>query len=182
MSIQKKLYTYAEFEQIAAQPDNRDRRLELIHGELIDVSPSFSHGKISFALLEHFVPYNKKHGRGQFLIEVRYKLPGDDHNAMIPDLSYVENADNMPTDSRPVPRMPDLAVEIQSPDDSPEKIRTKCAYYVANGSKLAWGVFLKKQIEVYRPGEEVIILDENDTLDGGDVLPGFSLVVRDLFA
>jgi Uma2 family endonuclease len=182
MSIRKRLYTYAEFEQIAAQPDNRDRRLELIHGEIIDVSPSFIHGKLAQRFSLHLGMQNLKHNWGTILIEVRYKLPGDDHNAMIPDLSYVENADDMPTDSRPVPRMPDLAVEIQSPDDSPEKIRTKCAYYVANGSKLAWGVFLKKQIEVYRPGEDVIVLGENDTLDGGDVLPGFSLAVRVLFA
>jgi Uma2 family endonuclease len=182
MSIRKKLTTYAEFEQIAAQPDNRDRRLELIHGEIIDVSPSFSHGKLAGILHGEMYIAWKKRGIGRLLIEVRYKLPGDDHNAMIPDLSYVENADDMPTDSRPVPRMPDLAVEIQSPDDSPDKIRAKLAYYVANGSKLAWGVFLKKQIEVYRPGEDVIVLDENDTLDGGDVLPGFMLAVRDLFA
>lgn len=79
--------------------------------------------------------------------------------------------------------MPDLAVEIQSPDDRPMSLRKKAAYYIANGTRLVWLVLLeKRQVEVYRPGEKVVGLTEDDTLDGGDVLPRFSVLVRDIFA
>ena len=79
--------------------------------------------------------------------------------------------------------MPDLAVKIKSPTDTITEMRETAAYYVANGSRLVWLVYPNyRLVEVYRPEADVEILGEDDTLTGGDVLPGFALPVRAIFA
>jgi Uma2 family endonuclease len=72
-----------------------------------------------------------------------------------------------------VPEMPDLAVEIKSPDDSVRQMRDKAAYYLANGAEMVWLVFpAQRLVEVYTPDDEVQILVEGDVLTAGDLLPG----------
>jgi Uma2 family endonuclease len=62
-------------------------------------------------------------------------------------------------------------------------MRDTAAYYLANGSRLVWLVYPNyRLIEVYRPDADIVILGEEDTLTGGDVLPGFELPVREVFA
>ena len=82
-----------------------------------------------------------------------------------------------------VPEMPDLAVEVQSPDDSIKAMREKATYYLANGAKLVWLVYPRKRIvEVYHANGEIDIFHKGEMLSGEDVLPGFSLLVADIFA
>jgi len=77
--------------------------------------------------------------------------------------------------------MPDLCVEIQSPDDSLKLMREKADFYLANGSRLVWLVYPSKQlIEVWTATEQAILKLE-DTLTGGDVLPGFAVPVKRFF-
>ena len=79
--------------------------------------------------------------------------------------------------------MPDVAVEIKSPDDTINEMRDTAAYYLANGSRLVWLVYPNyRLIEVYRPDTDVEILGEEEILTGGDVLPGFELSVREVFS
>lgn len=79
-------------------------------------------------------------------------------------------------------RRPDLAVEVKSPDDSLKKMTEKAAYYLANGVRMVWLIYPKmKLVEVLTPDDRQL-LNENDTLDGGSVLPGFTMAVRDIFA
>ena len=81
-----------------------------------------------------------------------------------------------------VTHIADLAVEIKSPDDTYTELRSKAAYYLANGSEMVWLVYPEKlMVEVYRKGSDVDILLESDTIDGGNLLPGFALPVRDIF-
>lgn len=80
-----------------------------------------------------------------------------------------------------IPTMPDLAIEIASPTDSPLAMREKALYYLKYGSKLVWLLFPRqKQIEVHT-SESIHTLNLEDTLDGGNVLPGFSLPLKDIF-
>ena len=79
--------------------------------------------------------------------------------------------------------MPDLAVEIKSPSDSGRQMREKAEYYLANGARLVWLVYPQKRlIEAYSLDADVEILLEDDTLTGGDVLPGFASAVAEVFA
>jgi Uma2 family endonuclease len=100
----------------------------------------------------------------------------------MPDVSFGSGRQPMVNEGA-VLQMPDLAIEIQSPDDTIKVMREKAAYYLANGTRLVLLVFPKKRyIEVYRPDEEMEILFGSDVVDGGDVLPGFTMPVAEVFA
>jgi Uma2 family endonuclease len=178
---QSRLYTVDEFEQYADSPENSERLLELIDGEIVEKMPNEEHGMVSINLTTPLDIFIRKNKSGRLVVEVRYRAPGDTRNACIPDIAF--RAGNKPLVKRgSVPELPDLAVEIKSPDDSLKAVREKVRYYLANGVRLVWLVLpAQKVIEVYTPSEE-FILTEADTLSGGDVLPGFALSVREVFA
>ncbi|MDZ4767302.1 MAG: Uma2 family endonuclease [Chloroflexota bacterium] len=176
----------AEYEAFIALPENADRRFELIHGEIVEKMPNQRHGIIIFILSGHiFNWWSAKGEPGTPGIEVRHGLPDDDENDRIPDLSYISPERAEPIRERgALPIMPDLAVEIMSPDDSLSETRDKMKYYLEHGTRLSW-LFIprKKLIEVYRAGGDIEILTaaDDDTLDGGDVLPGFTVKLSVLF-
>jgi Uma2 family endonuclease len=78
--------------------------------------------------------------------------------------------------------MPDLAVEILSPRDSLKAVREKALHYLANGTRLVWIVDPIKRLVIVLSRDDEHILLENDILDGGEVLPAFTLPLRDVFA
>ncbi len=74
------------------------------------------------------------------------------------------------------PLSPDFVVELRSSSDSLEKLREKMQEYVDNGVHLGWLIDPKvKQVEIYRQGQEVEVLQSPTTLSGENVLPGFVL-------
>ncbi len=80
------------------------------------------------------------------------------------------------------PLPPDLAVEVLSPSNTDDKMRVKIANYLLAGT-FVWVVDPEdKAVEVYAPGKPVKILTVDGILDGGDVLPEFTLAVKDIFA
>lgn len=78
---------------------------------------------------------------------------------------------------------PDLAAEVLSPSNTPTEMKRKREEYLANGVRLVWIVDPKtRTVEVYAPRRKPVVLTEADTLDGGKVLPGFTLSLAELFA
>lgn len=77
---------------------------------------------------------------------------------------------------------PDLTVEVVSPSDHFSRINRKLREYLDKGVRLIWVVDPEdRTVTIYRPGTEAVILTESQALDGGDVLPGFTCLVRELF-
>lgn len=183
MAIQQKRMTYSEFEAFTAAPENRERKFELIDGEIVEVSPTELHATLAAKVAGEIYAYLKQHPGGRVGVEPRHKMPDDDHNALLPDVAFTSAERLLPMTKRgAVPQMPDLAVEVKSPDDSLIELRQKAAYYVANGARMVWLLIPEKSlVEVYRPNVDVELLNENDTINGGDLLPGFTLSVRDVF-
>lgn len=180
MVVQQKLMTVQEFEQFANAPENVDRRFELINGEIVEKLPNVIHAAIIGLLATILNNFQAGRRLGWVLVEARYELPHDEHNSKIPDLSFIANPDLEMMEGA-IPFMPDLAVEVQSPGQGPKLMGEKAAYYLANGSRLVWLIYPDKRlIEVLTPDDRVFLTEE-DTLGGGDVLPGFSVVVRDIF-
>lgn len=174
--------TVDDFERLLAAPENSDRLLELIEGEVVEKMPTEEHGLVTLTLGAALLLFVKKHKLGRVGTEVRHRLPGDTLNSRLPDISF-SSARRPLVREGGVPAMPDLAVEIKSPSDTVRKMREKAAYYLENGVRLVWLVFPEQRIvEVYTPDGEVEILVEGDLLDGGDVLPGFSFPVTEIFA
>jgi Uma2 family endonuclease len=89
----------------------------------------------------------------------------------------VENLDKF------LPFAPDLAAEVLSPGNTIDEIEEKIAFYFAAGSRAVWVFNPKKRaVAVYGSPFDVRLLGEQDTIDGGGVLPGFALDLSKLFA
>ncbi|MFB2893886.1 Uma2 family endonuclease [Aerosakkonemataceae cyanobacterium BLCC-F50] len=107
-----------------------------------------------------------------------FKLPnGADRS---PDASWVKmerwNALTPEQREKFLPLCPDFVVELRSPSDSLTELREKMQEYIENDAKLGWLIDRKnKRVEIYRPNQEVEILENPATLSGEDVLPGFVL-------
>lgn len=87
---------------------------------------------------------------------------------------------------KPIPFAPDLAVEVSSADQQPDDLAAKARTYLDGGTRLVWVVWPDlRQIDIWRAGRSVgpaATLGVDDTLDGDDVLPGFSYPVAAVFA
>lgn len=181
MSAPTQLYTVEAFEQILSQPENQDRLLELIEGEIVEKMVTQEHGMIAgniHALLWNFIKPRKL---GRLAIEARYQIPDDLHNARLPDISFVADTSEPVVTKGSVPQMPDLAIEVKSPDDTYKQMRDKADYYLQNGTKQVWLVFPEKRIVEVYTSEQQDILTLEDTLEGDELLPGLQIAVKDIF-
>jgi Uma2 family endonuclease len=175
-------YTVEEFERYYLSPENGNHLFELIDGKVHEKMPTQRHGLVASNVSFALTSYARQHKTGRPGVEVRHQSPDDRRNSRLPDVSFTCTRAPL-VEQGSVLYMPDLAVEIKSPDDTIQEMRDTAAYYLANGSRLVWLVYPNyRLIEVYRADADVEILGEEDTLTGGDVLPGFELSVREVFA
>ena len=78
--------------------------------------------------------------------------------------------------------VPDLAVEILSPGNTQKEMARKRGEYFAGGATLVWEVCPEtKRVDAFTDPDQATTIDENGILDGGNVLPGFTLSVREWF-
>ena len=125
--------------------------------------------------------YCRENPIGRALAKASYYVENDDQFEQNPSLSFIKGKKPLIREGA-APFMPDLAVEVQSPDQSDRLMSDKAAYYLANGSRMVWLVYPTKRIVEALTPDDRALLREEDTLSGGDVLPGFTLAVRDIFA
>lgn len=102
-----------------------------------------------------------------------------------PDLAFV-SYERWPA-SRPIPSthawdvVPDLAVEVVSPGNTHSEILDKIEDYFRAGVRRVWVVLpTKRKVYDYESDTRIQILGPDDALDGGDLIPGFRLRLRDL--
>ena len=103
-----------------------------------------------------------------------------------PDVAFA-SWDRFPGRKRPKVAIPDLApdlvVEVLSKGNTRAEMRRKLGEYFAAGVRLVWLVHPRKRtVRVYTSVEHSVLLKEGQSLDGGDVLPGFALALEELFA
>jgi len=104
----------------------------------------------------------------------------------IPDVAFISWArlpeGKVPSDPMPL-LAPDLAVEVLSASNTAREMERKRREYFAAGVRLVWMIDIEaRTVEVYTAPEGPATLTEAQALDGGDVLPGFTLALRELFA
>ena len=178
-------FTDEEFEQIVEF--NKELRLELTaEGELIIMSPTGGEtGNRNFDLIGQIWFWSRKNKLGKaFDSSTGFKLPNGATRS--PDASWIkmERWDNLTPEQRKkyLPLCPDFAVELVSESDDVEDTRKKMQEYIENGLRLGWLINPKdKQVEIYRVGKEVEVLDSPTSLFGEDVLEGFSLDLEVIF-
>ncbi len=143
--------------------------------------PTEQHGMIVIMIARWLLNFIvERQIKGRVVAEVRYRRPEDQRNALIPNVSY--RAGSHPLGKKgSLKDMPDMAVEVKSPDDTLKKMRAKARIYLAQGVRMVWLVEPDKRfVEVYTPDDEQVYV-EGDMLSGGDVLPGFTLPVSAIF-
>ncbi|MCY7392584.1 MAG: Uma2 family endonuclease [Leptolyngbyaceae cyanobacterium CAN_BIN12] len=160
-------------------------RYELVNGELVDSgSAGMEHGGIGSFLGGLLAIYVRQHKLG-FVCDSSTAFTLKTGNKRSPDVSFVSK-ERLKGLKRP-PRgffqgSPDLAVEILSPSNTVEEIHTKIVEYFENGTRLIWVIHPdEKYVLVYHAPEPDRLLRPQDSLEGGAIIPGFSMSVAELF-
>jgi Uma2 family endonuclease len=107
-------------------------------------------------------------------------------NIRLPDIAYVAYADSPGgkiVDEVILSTSMTLPIEMISPGNTKKEMAQKRREYFASGAKLVWQFDMdSRTVAVYSAPEEAKILREGDTLDGQDILPGFTVNLAELFA
>ncbi|MDY6899987.1 MAG: Uma2 family endonuclease [Cyanobacteriota bacterium] len=167
--------------------NNPDLRFErTASGELIIMPPTGGiTGDRNSDLNYQLRGWSRKNKLGKtFDSSTGFKLPNGANRS--PDASWVkmERWNTLTEDEQEkyIPLCPDFVVELMSPSDTLEKTRAKMKEYMDNGATLGWLINRKQQqIEIYRPNQEVEIINFPQTVSGEDVLPGFVLDLTEIW-
>lgn len=155
-----------------------DKRTELVRGVLMVREPAGSmHGLVAMNLGAELTVYAKRTGAGGvFAAETGFKLATDPDTVRAPDVAFVRRERMPPSGTTGYAVMaPDLAVEVLSPGDRPGEVLAKVADWLSAGTRLVWVVDPARVLaRVYRHDGTETIVTADGTLEGEDVVPGFS--------
>jgi Uma2 family endonuclease len=175
-----RLYTVEDVEQ--SPPDGE---WELIDGELVPMSPaSFESSSLGFRIGRIIGNFVDAHDLGAMTgADGGFVIFPDRQTIRVPDVGFIRKHRIPPEEEqdRFARLAPDLAVEVLSPSDRMASALGKVSMYLEAGVALVWLVDpVKRTIIVFAGDDNPVTLGEEDTLAGGNVLPGFSIRVADL--
>lgn len=174
--------TVDEFENMSLEG-----RWELIDGEMVEMSPSADEpSSIGATITGMLWSFARPRRLGRvYNAEGGFVLFSDRETVLAPDVAFVR-AERMPRGEarKHFARLaPDLAVEVLSPSDRASEVLVKVQMYQESGVRLVWIVDPDLEtVTVIAQGNPTIVLGSGDDLTGGDVLPGFSVSVAEIFA
>jgi Uma2 family endonuclease len=165
--------------------EHTDRLYELVDGTLVEKVMGYPESSLACELIKLLGNFLDRHDLG--------KLAGADGTmrlmpglVRIPDVSFVswKRVPNRELLSEPIPGLaPDLAIEVLSQRNTPREMERKLKEYFLSGVLVVWFVDMRQRtVEVFTAPDRSAVLTEEQVLDGGDVLPGLSLPVRQIFA
>lgn len=172
-------------DRFLAMPEPLGHRLEVSRGRVVQIpAPWAVDGRVAGRLAAALGDYDRTTRRGWGLLYSRYVLSESPATVRIPDVSFA------PT--RRIPRegyhnalwrlAPALAVQVLASQDRFGDVQARIDDYLEAGVRLIWIIELRtRSATVIRPGEHPIILEEDESLDGEDVLPGFTIPLERLF-
>ena len=174
-------------EELLEMPDD-GFRYELVRGELVKMAPAGRvHGKRGNRVNYSLSAYVYQNDLGEvYLAESGFHLESDPDHVLAPDIAFVtrEREEAFPDEDGFFPGPPDLAVEVVSPNDrlTEVEVANKVAEWLAAGVRMVVGVNPRNRTVQTHTPDGITQLTEADTLDGGDVVPGWRLPVADIFA
>ena len=181
MVLQIQHVTIEEFDQFISLPENTDNSFEYIGGRIVEGVSSVRSSQIAMFIGSFVNVFVITKQLGYVTgADGGYIVSGERY---IPDVGFISKARQSEVPNEVYnPLAPDLAVEVLSPSNEPGDMRIKIINYL-RANTTVWLVDPdKKQVEVYVPDKAPVTLGEKDTLEGGDILPGFTLKVADIFA
>lgn len=163
-----------------------DRRLELVEGAIVEMPPSSRRNTIIAGLIAHFL--------NAFVLprDLGYVTVADGGfeinaiNTFQPDATFIQKARVSSLDGVTFDVAPDLAVEVISPSESTRQIHHKVTTYLQGGTRVVWVVYPDEAVvEVWTLGTDdaptLLTLTQDESLDGRDILPGFTLPIAHIF-
>lgn len=175
-----KLLTAEEFGELPAlgQPYELVRGVLVVHEHPVPV-----HGELAARIAALLIGFVRPRKLGRVTVESGYVTERGPDTVRGPDVAFVR-LNRVPTRAdldRYVEGAPDLAVEIRSPGDRAGEIAEKVAEYFRSGAGLVWGVDPRRRVVMVHTSDgHTRLLRDGDTVDGGDVLPGFTAPVSEL--
>ena len=177
--------TRVDAEEFARLQGPESKFCELVRGEIIQMAPpGFGHGGTAVRIAFPLEQVVREHQLGWVVVESGFKLFRDPDTVRAPDVAFVSVARLPPLEERDgfFPGAPDLAVEVVSPGDTASEVFEKVQEYLTAGTRLVWVADARLQrVTVYRANGTVQFHGPDDALSGEDVLPGFTLAIRDIF-
>ena len=166
--------------------EQREGRIcELVDGVLVEKTMGLAESFLAIWLGHFLYQYLAEHKRG-FLAGESGTLRLWPGLVRIPDLSFIswDQLPNRKIPKKPIPDLyPDLAVEVLSRKNTKAEIDRKLHEYFRSGTRLAWVVDPRKRtVRVHTAPDQSRLVTEDQSLDGGDVLPGLNLSLREVFA
>jgi Uma2 family endonuclease len=161
------------------------RLFELVDGTLVEKVMGYGEGGLGMDIGRLLGKFLDQHDLGD-LVGADATMRLMPRLVRIPDVSFVR-WEKLPGRQRPkeaIPNLvPDLAVEVLSEGNTPGEMQRKLKEYFLSGVPLVWFVDPQKRtVAVFTAPDVRTVFTEEQTLDGGDVLPGLRLAVRDIFA
>ena len=161
-------------------------RYELVKGELFEMPFAGWHrGSTAMRAGALLGTHVRDNGLGEtFSAGTGFVLSRNPDTVRAPDASFVSK-DRLPAGELPggyIDLAPDLAVEVVSPNDREEEVLSKAEAWLQAGTRLVWVIDPStRSARVHRAAGEFHHLSEDDSLDGGEVVPGFSCNLKDLW-
>jgi Uma2 family endonuclease len=172
-------------EDLYTMPDD-GRKYELQGGILVsEPLPGFRHGRIAIGMAVLLSEHVEKTQLGVVIgNDSGFILSEDPDTVRGPDVAFVsrERVNAIGDPVKAFPGAPDLAVEVLSPSNTRASMHAKVADYLAAGSRRVWVVDPEaRTVKVYASLLSPRELGPEDVLSGEDVIPGFEVVVGELF-
>lgn len=165
--------------------DRHDRLCELVDGVLVEKAMGFHESCLTILLANYLVSFARQGDLG-VVSGPDGPLRVSPSQVRLPDLAFFSRQRFRGRKKRGEPILdlaPDLAVEVLSKSNTRREMDRKLREYFAAGTRLVWYVDPKKRcVSVYTQPGQPTLLREDQVLDGGAVLPGFTLPLRELFA
>ncbi|MGB3633056.1 MAG: Uma2 family endonuclease [Rubrobacteraceae bacterium] len=172
-------------EDLFSMPDY-GLRSELVQGEVRWMTPAGNvHGRLAVNVTLSLGPHVRENDLGTvFAAETGFKIATEPDTVRAPDVAFVrrERVEAVGDIEGYWPGPPDLAVEVISPNDLYTEVEEKVADWLEAGTNMVVVVNPRnKTVAVRRSASEITVLRESETLDGADVVAGWSLPIRDVF-
>jgi Uma2 family endonuclease len=172
---------------IPDRPTADEDLYEVVNGQRVELPPMSIYASwIASGLQDNLGPFAKAGGLGTVVTEALFVLDAKRNLRRRPDVAFV-STQSWPLD-RPIPEegdwevIPDLAVEVSSPNDLLKDVLAKMSEYFTYGVQQVWLVVpTRHYVLVFDSPTRVRILTAADELDGGTLLPGFRLSLANLF-
>jgi Uma2 family endonuclease len=169
-------------QDVIAIHDREHRLCELIDGVLVEKMMGFEESIYAGWVVYYLIAYLKGRKIGQaFTADGLVRLAGG--QIRIPDAAFISRERLSRIKRGTILEIaPDLVVEVLSKGNTRREMEKKLREYFASGVRIVWYADPKKRtVRVYEAVDRSVLLNDDDELDGGDVLPGFRLSIREWF-